>query len=283
MSNSKSPVFLSSGDDLEMEAAGRKARQTFKYFWREVAWERRRIVPALELAGVKASLFDPPGVRAANPDSLEVEHMWLLDVDFDGRQVEGTLINTPQSLKSYQEGQRVRIPGRQLCDWMYVCMGGVCGGFTVDLMRSRMSVRERKQHDRAWGYDFGDVGIVPLIPPSYLDEASPKKKGLLSRFSKTSQPPQDYAKVSATEHPMSVNMRDSFDETLTENPEILKDVDEKGQTFLHQLALAGSLDGVDVCLKHGASIVTPAANGMTPFDLAKCLSWKRVMERLQKV
>ena len=116
MSNPESPVFISPGDDPEMEAASKNVRQTFKFFWREMAWENRRIIPGLEMAAVKASLFDPPEVQAANPGGLEVEHMWLVDVDFDGRRVEGTLINQPMSLQSYQEGQRVKIRGKQIGD-----------------------------------------------------------------------------------------------------------------------------------------------------------------------
>lgn len=283
MSSSEPPVFLSPGDDPKMEAASKKARQTFKFFWREMAWEQRRIIPGLELAAVKASLRDPPEVRAANPDGLDVEHMWLLEVDFDGRHVEGTLINTPHSLRTFKEGDRVKIPGKQVGDWMYVCMGEVCGGFTVDLMRSRMKPGERKQHDKAWGHDFGDVGIVPLVPTSYLGDSAPKKKGFLSRFKSDPQKPQDYAKVAASEHPMSGNMRTSFEEALQADPGMLAQTDDKGFTFLHQLSLAGSLDGVDVCLKHGADVQETAANGMNAFDLAKCLAWKRVMARLQDV
>ena len=282
MANSTSPIFLTPGDDPEMEMAGKQARKTFRYFWREVSCERRRIVPGLELATVKASLFDPPEVRDANPGGLDVEHMWLMEVEFDGRRVEGTLINTPHSLQTYQEGQRVRIPGKQLCDWMYVGAGEVCGGFTVDLMRQRMSSSERKQHDRAWGHDFGDAGIVLLVPPSYLGDSSGNKKGLLSRFKSKRQEKQDFAKVAATEHPMSLNMKDSLATTLQESPDLLRQTDEKGMALLHQLALAGSYDGVDVCLKHGADASQPAANGMTPFDLAKCLGWKRVMARLEQ-
>lgn len=276
------PVFFSPGEDPKMVEASKKARQTFKYFWREIAWERRRIIPGLEVAAVKASLFDPPEVRKANPGGLEVEHMWLIDVDFDGRQVKGTLINTPHSLKTYQEGQQVKVTGKQIGDWMYVCMGEVCGGFTVDLMRSRMNATERKQHDQAWGHDFGDVGLVSLVPGSYLGNQAPKK-GFFSRFKKMPQQPQDYTKVAETEHPMSVNMRESFEQTLQENPEILEQTDDDhGFTFLHQLALAGSWDGVDVCLKSGADAKKKASNGMTAFDLAKCLAWKRVMGRLQQ-
>lgn len=276
-----SPVIMTPGEDPEMEQAGVKARQTFRYFWREVAWERRRIVPALDMTIVKAAFSDPPEVRAKNPEGLEVEFMWMTDIDFDGRQVTGTLVNSPMSLQSFSEGDQVKIPGKQICDWMYVRTGDTYGGFTIDLMRSRMSKSERKQHDQAWGFDFGEVGIIDLVPPEYLGEPR-KKKGLFSLFSAATSTPQDYAAVSKLEHPMSVNMRESFDEMLTENPKALNETDDHGFTYLHQLALAGSWDGVDVCLKHNADPQKTAANGLTPFALAKSLSWKKVMARLEE-
>src|SRR5205823_7956181 len=78
-----SPVFMSDDSDPEMQRAYEKARATFRYFWREVAWERRRIVPALNLACVKAPFSD--GAKPTRGrDTPEVEHMWLSDVDFDG-------------------------------------------------------------------------------------------------------------------------------------------------------------------------------------------------------
>ena len=163
-----------------------------------------------------------------------------------------------------------------------VIAGNVYGGFTVDVLRSRMGRGERKQHDQAWGFDFGEVGVVNLVPPEYVGESRSKRKGFLSRFGSSSPAPQDYSVVAATEHPMSVDIRDSLDQTLTKNPELVHETDHRGYSFLHQLSLAGSWDGVDVCLKHGAEPKKAAPNGMTPFALAKCLGWKRVMERLQQ-
>lgn len=282
MTKSQPPIFKSPSDDKEMEQAASKSRQTFKYFWREMAWEHRRIIPGLELAAVKASFSDPPEIRAKNPGGLEVEHMWLLEVEFDGKQIQGTLINAPHSLKTFHEGDRVTNAGKQLFDWMYVIAGNVYGGFTVDLLRSRMSKSERAQHDKAWGFDFGDVGVVPLVPPDYIGEPPLKKKGLFSFLGGSKATPQDYAKVASLEHPMSVNMRESLDQTFTENPQMVQQTDDRGYNFLHQLSLAGSWDGVDVCLKHGADPKATAPNGMTPYSLAKCLGWKRVMERLQQ-
>ena len=282
MTTSDSPIFPSPGEDQEMEAAAKQARQTFRFFWRELSWEQRRIVPGLQIAALKAKFTDPPETTPSKgPDALEAEQMWLNDIEFDGREIHGTLLNSPHSLQSVKEGDRLKVPGKQMTDWMYVIYGDVYGGFTVDLLRSRMSGSERKQHDQAWGFNFGDLGIVDLVPPEYIGDP-PKKKGFFSRLLGAKAEPQDHAKVAATEHPMSVNMRESLEESLGEKPDYVHEADERGFTLLHQLALAGSLDGVEVCLNHGADPNQPASNGMTPFALAKCLGWKKVMARLEQ-
>ena len=283
MTSSESPVFKFPGDDPEMEQAGVKARKSFRFFWREMAWEKRRIIPGLQLATVKAAFADPPEVHAQNPGGLEKEHMWLMDVEFDGRQLEGTLINTPISLQTFHEGDRVTVAGRQISDWMYVSDGDVYGGYTVDLMRSRMGRGERKQHDEAWGFDFGEVGIVDLVPPEYIGQEPVKRKGRFSFLGGGAKPePQNPAVAAATEHPMSVNMRESLEAAFQQDPQQVHGTDHRGFSYLHQLSLAGSADGVDVCLKYGADPKKPAANGMTPFALAKVFGWKRVMDCLQK-
>ena len=180
------PIFPSPSDDPEMEQASANARQTFRFFWREMAWEQRRIVPGLELAAVKGSFSDPPEVRARNPGGLEAEHMWLLDVDFDGRHLSGTLINSPHSLQTYSEGDQVKISGVQISDWMYAVSGNVYGAFTVDVLRGRMSKPERQQHDDAWGFDFGEVGVINYVPHEFFG-LTPPKKGLFSFLSRSNQ------------------------------------------------------------------------------------------------
>lgn len=269
-------VFGVAAEDPELEAAAAKARKTFRYLYRELAWERRRIVPGLELAAVKAKFSDPPEVRSTDPDALEVEYMWLLDVDFNGKEISGTLINSPHSLVSVKEGDRVTVSGKQMYDWMYSQLGQVYGGFTVDAMRSKMPKGERKQHDDAWGFDFGDPGIVNVVPAGYIGEEEPKK----GWFKKSKQTQQDFQKVAQFEHPMSDNMRSSLDEAIAEDPQFLTQTDQHGYNMLHQLALAGSAAGVEVCLKHGANPAEAAPNGMTPFALAKSLGWTRVMALL---
>src|SRR3954464_3104874 len=167
MSDSKpSKIFEFDGDDPDMKRAHRRARETFRYFWREVAWERRRIIPGLGLAAVKGPFFD-----GTPEDPGYVEHMWVNDVDFDGRRVRGTLLNQPNEVTSVAMGDKVKVRLKTLSDWMYTIAGEVYGGYTVQLLRSRMGKRERQEHDDAWGLDFGDPDEVPLVPAN-----SPRRK-----------------------------------------------------------------------------------------------------------
>jgi uncharacterized protein YegJ (DUF2314 family) len=273
-------IYRVDSNDQHMDMAAQLARKTFRYFYREVAWEQRRIVPGLEICAIKVEFSDPEEMRTHQEGELEKEFMWVMEVDFDGKQIYGTLQNDPHSLKSIKAGDRVKIPGKQLVDWLYVQLGETYGGFTIDQMRSRMSKSERKAHDNAWGLDFGEPGFVKIVPDSYLGEASPKKKGLFSFLGGEKPKPQDYNQVSQFEHPMSVNMRDSLEEAIRKNPSFLTATNDFGFTMLHQLALAGSYDGVDVCLKMGFNPKQVAPNGMTPYRLAKSLGWPKVMDRL---
>src|SRR5688572_18551896 len=104
---SESPVFHFNNDDPEMQKAYARARANFKYFWREVSWERRRIVPALDMACVKAAFSD--GVPG---DGSPVEQMWFgqEDIDFNGFMVSGTLLNAPNELSTVKQGETVIIP-----------------------------------------------------------------------------------------------------------------------------------------------------------------------------
>ena len=207
-----SKVVLSDYDDPEMQAAVQKARDTFRIFWREVAWERRRIVPALDTAVVKAPFSDGPS-RKKSGDTPDTEHMWVSDVDFDGEDVTGTLMNSPNWIKSVKQGDEVRVPLDQVSDWMYVIGGDVYGAFTVNLLRSRMGRKERQEHDDAWGLNFGDPTRVRTVPDKF---------------------------VVAGEHAMSEAMAGSLKEQLAKDPSLVRSKDDRGWTLLHQEALAGT-------------------------------------------
>ena len=261
-----SRVFMFDNSDPEMQRAYENARATFRYFWREIAWERRRIVPALDLVCVKAPFTDgEQGARSK--DTPDVEHMWLSDVDFDGQLVSGVLLNAPNWLNSVKEGDSARIPLSQISDWMYAIGGDVFGAYTVNLLRSRMGRQERLEHDAAWGLNFGDPTRIRVTP------AANKGTGLLKRWFGKGQTVTD-------EHPMSEAMASKLKDQLKEDPSLVDARDDRGWTFLHQEALAGNAATVTVLLEVGADRNAVTNHGMTPLQLAKSLGWASVIELL---
>ncbi len=260
MSDSQpSKVFMFDNSDPEMQRAYEKARATFRYFWREVAWERRRIVPALDVACVKAPFSDgePSTDGDDNPD---VEQMWLGEIDFDGQFVSGVLLNSPNGLESVKAGDTARMRLGEITDWMYAIDGEVYGAYTVNLMRSRMDKRERKEHDSAWGMNFGDPSSIQIVP---------QKKGWFGKRAGELE-----------EHPMSEAMAPSFKEELVADPSLANSKDDRGWTFLHHQALAGSTATVQVLLEFGADPNAVTSDGMTPMRLAKSLGWDKVVALL---
>jgi uncharacterized protein YegJ (DUF2314 family) len=125
------PIFTLSGDDPQMNAAIRKAQDTFPEFVRELEIESQRIIPALDAAIVKAFFFDP-----ATPE--QGEHMFVEDIRVENGMVHGVLSGTPQSVSGLTKGQNVSIPISRISDWFIVIEGRGQGGHTLDIIAKQM-------------------------------------------------------------------------------------------------------------------------------------------------
>lgn len=256
-------------EDAAMVEAYDRARGTFRYLWREISWERRRIVPGLDLACVKTVFADRP-LDDCGPEDAR-EQMWVRDFDFDGRVISGTLVNRPDNLRSLKQGDKCSFPYHQMTDWMYAIRGRAYGAWTVNLMRQRMQSAERRAHDEAWGLDFGDPAKVEVVPADWR----PKKKGLLGGLFGTA------AKQAAVDpdddHPMCVNMEAKLKIFLEANPKMISEKDERGWTMLHREALAGNSLVVKALLERGANGNARTAEGDRPADLARRMGGTRVV------
>jgi uncharacterized protein YegJ (DUF2314 family) len=253
---SESKVFMFDNSDPEMQQAYAKARATFRYFWRELAWEHRRIVPALDMHAVKAP-FSDGDEESEDDEHPSVEQMWLGEVNFDGQFVTGVLLNSPNWLKSIGQGDSAKLAISEITDWMYVVSGEVYGAFTVNLMRSRMSRKECKEHDAAWGLNFGDPSKPRIVPFKTQD-------------------------LENDEHPMSLSMASSLRDQLKKNPDMANEPDDRNWTFLHHQCLAGSAATVKVLLEFGADPSAVTDDGLTPRDLALSLGWTEVAALVSK-
>lgn len=264
-------VYFAKDDDPGIQAAIERARKTFRYFWREISWEHRRIIPGLEMACVKVPFVDP------GDNSGGAEQMWVSDVDFDGSQITGTLLNSPHWLKSVHEGDSVETPVSGISDWMYVINDRVYGAYTVNAMRCDMSASERRDHDAAWGLNFGDPNDIHVVPADWYG----KTPGLLSRLFGGSAPAVTESQLQSEEHPMAVNMADSLREFLAKDPENVHAPDDNGLTMLHHHVMAGSVVATQIALECGADVNATTSGGLTPLQLAESLGWREVTKVLR--
>ncbi|MBD3213292.1 MAG: DUF2314 domain-containing protein, partial [Candidatus Lokiarchaeota archaeon] len=163
-------ILWSDASDPEMEHAYQKARETFKFFWRELFWEYRRIVPSFDLALVKLPFSDEKISQNENKNP-SVEHMWINNINFDGESIEGILINEPQQIQSVKQGDVIKALFNKISDWMYSMHSQVYGAFTINLLRSRMNKKERESHDDAWGLKFADPYQEKITP--YFEQDKP--------------------------------------------------------------------------------------------------------------
>lgn len=262
-------IFWADGDSPAMIEAFKNAQKTFKYFWRELSWESRRIVPALNVACVKVAFNQ----HVEETQKVKVEHMWINDISFDCQYISGVLVNNPEELTNVSNGDFVKVTLEQISDWLFSVTESksksgfsklfssspkstAYGGFTIQAMRSTMSSKERKEHDNAWGLDFGDYNEVLLVR-----EQKEKPENLI-------------------EHPMSKNMGDKLIDFLKAHPNEISEADEGGFTLLHKETIAGNLTSIEVLLSLGADKNVKTNNGMTALDFAKKMKWEHIISVL---
>ena len=64
----------------------------------------------------------------------------------------GVVANLPESTTEVSLGDTIQIANENISDWMYVENQKLHGGYTIRLLRSRMTESERKQFDEESGW-----------------------------------------------------------------------------------------------------------------------------------
>ncbi|MBW1656631.1 YegJ family protein [Flavobacterium quisquiliarum] len=125
------PIYSVESQDEEMNAAILKANETLDDF------NSGLINPKAESHALKVKFTNSSGT----------EHMWVGNIVFKDGKYSGILNNEPEYVKEYRSGDQIEVDPSKISDWMYIENGKLFGGYTIKVLRNRMSEEERKQFD----------------------------------------------------------------------------------------------------------------------------------------
>ena len=127
-------VHMVSGEDPEVNSAIAQARSTVDTF-----------ITSLQNPGQNQTYFS---IKAKIVDGEHSEHMWLYDVGFDGNQFQGKIGNNPLNVKNVSLGDDLVLGPSEISDWMIVEDNTLVGGYTIRVIRNRLSDEDRKKFDQ---------------------------------------------------------------------------------------------------------------------------------------
>jgi uncharacterized protein YegJ (DUF2314 family) len=113
------PVVGIAADDPRLLAAVHEARRRWPEF--VAAFEQRE----------PGQLFS---VKVPVREGKQTEYMWLSVSALENEMIYGRLDNEPVSMKRLHAGDRLRVPVRDLNDWLFTRGDTLAGGFTIDVL-----------------------------------------------------------------------------------------------------------------------------------------------------
>lgn len=124
-------IYKVEKDDQEMSEAIKKANQTLSDF------NSALLNPKIEVKSLKVKFETSNGN----------EHIWLSNIEYKNGKYWGILDNEPEYITEYKIGDKIEVDNSKISDWMYLENGKLFGGYTIKLLRSRMTDNEKKQFD----------------------------------------------------------------------------------------------------------------------------------------
>jgi uncharacterized protein YegJ (DUF2314 family) len=128
--------------DSAMQGAIERARATVPEFLRSL----KNPSATQTYASVKLPLWEGD----------TVEHVWLSHVTYDGERFHGRIDNEVETLRGWGLGDTVSVLPDSISDWLVIDDSIATGGFSVRVLRDRLSHRERAQWDADAPYRFAE-------------------------------------------------------------------------------------------------------------------------------
>ena len=132
-------IYFLDGEDEEMNVAIKNAQNTFDDFLNTFDKKKKN-----------SDLYFSIKV-AFETDDGGFEHIWLSDISTRKNRLYGEVGNTPDAVSGLALGDRVKIDKSNISDWMIIEDNKLIGGYTIRVIRDRMSESDRAEFDRQFG------------------------------------------------------------------------------------------------------------------------------------
>ena len=132
------PIYSVQNDDAEMNHAIFKAIQTLDTFKVALLSKNKEF----KYFALKTRYLTATGS----------EHIWLKNIIIKDKKYVGIVANLPESIPDVKLGDTISILKNNITDWMYLDNKKLRGGFTIQLLRKRMTKAEKKQFDAQSGF-----------------------------------------------------------------------------------------------------------------------------------
>ncbi|MBT3338303.1 MAG: DUF2314 domain-containing protein [Anaerolineae bacterium] len=144
----KDNVEIVSLDDSEMNIAIQNAQDSLPIF-----------IEKFQLPNSSQSVFS---IKAGfSYGENQMEHIWISNLSFEGKQFFGIVGNEPVYVKNIQLGDEISVQLDSISDWLIIENNQLHGGFTIHVFRNRMNTSEREQFDRDFGVSIPDEPMLP--------------------------------------------------------------------------------------------------------------------------
>lgn len=80
------------------------------------------------------------------------EHIWISYIEIRNGKFVGFIDNSPESTQEVKLNDLIEIDSDQITDWLYLDKENLKGGFTIRILRNRMTEKERKEFDEYCGF-----------------------------------------------------------------------------------------------------------------------------------
>lgn len=87
-----------------------------------------------------------------------IEHMWIGDLEYDGKQFKGILQNEPINESDLKAGDKIKVDPDKISDWTYIeeKTGNTHGGYTIKVLYNMMTNEEKASFDNGQNGKYVD-------------------------------------------------------------------------------------------------------------------------------